>query len=451
MDLKISSLPATVAFLALLGNLGCDHPGKELGINLKLKKKSLSNGLAVVLVEDHTVPIISYQTWFRVGSVDERPGLTGISHLFEHLMFKGTTQYGPKEFFRQLEAKGAEVNAFTTRDYTAYYESFVPDLLPKVIEMESDRMANLKLDDDVLASERMVVFEERRLRTDNSPEGKMQEALWQLAFHRHPYQWPVIGYPQDLLSITTTQLVDYYKSHYQPANAAIVVVGDFQSDEVFEAIQKSYGSIPAKPVPKRDVPPEPEQKEERRLMIRDDVVSERFQQAYHVTAAENDESYALDVLASILFSGTTSRAYRLLVEEKNITVGISGSAFTPAYPGLFIISGTMKKGIPVSEAEAALDQLIREAQDKGVTADEIRVAVRKLTVQLVDSVRTPHGLGMLIGTVHSVFGDADRFADDLSKYMKVGASDVKKVAQKYLHPNNRSVVTLMPRNQKAEL
>src|SRR5262249_37098834 len=207
----------TIIFVLLsLLLLGCEGKvANPLGINLTLRQEKLSNGLTVILVEDHTVPIVSYQTWYRVGSVDETPGNTGISHLFEHLMFKGTPKYGPKQFFLQLEAKGAEVNAFTTRDYTVYYENFVPDLLEKVIDMESDRMANLDINEEVLGSERLVVLEERRLRTDNAPEGKMQEALWSLAYKIHPYQWPVIGYPQDLLSITVPRLVSYFKSHYQ--------------------------------------------------------------------------------------------------------------------------------------------------------------------------------------------------------------------------------------------
>ena len=139
------------------------------------------------MIEDHSVPIVSYQTWFRVGSVDETLGLTGISHMFEHLMFKGTEKYGPKQFFFQLETHGADVNAFTSRDYTVYYQSFIPSLLEKVIDMEADRMTNLKLSDEILNQERMVVLEERNLRTESSPEGKMQEALWQLSFRRHPY------------------------------------------------------------------------------------------------------------------------------------------------------------------------------------------------------------------------------------------------------------------------
>jgi predicted Zn-dependent peptidase len=411
---------------------------------VKLDQRKLSNGLKVVMAEDHTVPIISYQTWYRVGSVDEHPGNTGISHLFEHLMFKGTPKYGPKQFFQQLEAKGAEVNAYTTRDYTVYYESFVSPLLEKVVDMESDRMLNLKLDEEVLGSERLVVLEERRLRTDNSPEGKMQEALWALAYQRHPYHWPVIGYPPDLLSLGVSDVVSYYKSHYQPANAALVINGDFKPDVAFELIKKAYEKIPAQPQPPRDIVPEPEQEEERRLILRDRVASERLAWGYHCPDAHNDDSYALDVVANILFEGTSSRANRRLVEEQDIMMGVSGSAFTPSYPGLFMISGTMKGSVPASIAETELAKLIREIQDKPVTPEEISIAVRQLTVQLVDSVRTPYGLGQLIGTVEMIFGDPERFADDLAKYTKITAADVQRVAKEYLVPNNRSVVTLVP-------
>ncbi len=447
--MRIFSLLAYFAPLValLLSSASCrDGKGtvNGLGISLSLERRTLSNGLTVIFVEDHTVPIVSYQTWYRVGSVDEKPGITGISHLFEHLMFKGTAKYPAKEFFRQLEAKGAEVNAFTTRDYTVYYENMVPDLLERAIDMESDRMANLTVSDEILNIEKAVVFEERKMRTDNLPEGRMQEALWQMAFHSHPYQWPVIGYPQDLLSISTEQLQAYFKEHYHPANAAIIVVGDFKTEPTFKLLNQYYGKIPARPRPKRKVVDEPEQKEERRLVLRDKVASERFAQAYHVSAALNDDSYALDVLANILFEGTSSRAYRKLVEEKDVVAEISGSAFTPTYPGLFIISGTLKGGVRTEAAEKLLDELIKEAQEKDVTEEEIKIAVRQLTVQLVDSVRTPHGLGQLIGTVQMIFEDPQRFADDLAKYTQVKAKDVRRVAQKYLHPNNRSIVTLVP-------
>lgn len=416
----------------------------DLGVKLSLEQRRLSNGLQVILIEDHTIPIVSYQTWYRVGSVHEDPGMTGISHLFEHLMFKGTPRYPAKQFFVQLEAKGAEVNAFTTRDYTVYYENFIPDLLEKVIDMESDRMAHLELNEGVLESERQVVFEERRLRTDNSPEGRMQEALWQLAYRVHPYRWPVIGYPEDLASIRLEQLKDYYRLHYQPANAAIVIVGDMDPDLTFERLKRHYGGIPSVKMPARTVPQEPAQNEERIYTMRDAVASERFAQAFHIPSALDDDSYALDVLANILFEGTSSRAYRRLVEEDDVMSGVSGSAFTPGQPGLFLVSGTMKPEVSHEIGQRELARVIQELQDQGVSQEEVRVAVKQLTVQLVDSVRTPQGLAQLVGTVQSIFGDPSRFAKDLARYTRVTAADVQRVAQKYLVPNNRSVVLLLP-------
>lgn len=421
-----------------------------LGINLAFEQKTLSNGLGVILVEDRTVPIVSYQTWFRVGSVDEKPGQTGIAHLFEHLMFKGTPKFGPKQFFIQLEAKGAEVNAFTTRDYTAYFENITPDLLDKVIEMESDRMSNLKLDDDVLNTERMVVLEERRMRTDNSPGGRVQEELWGLSFKRHPYRWPVIGFPADLFRLKTSDLVEFYKKHYQPKNALLVVVGNFDSKVVFEKIKAAYGGIEGVKRPERKVSNESEQNEERRLRIYDDIASERFAHAYRVTSAKDDDSYSLDVLANILFEGDSSRAYRSLIDVQDIAIGIGGSAYTPTYPGLFIVTGTMKGSLSSELAEKALDQVIKKVQDEGVTAEEVKVAVKQLTVQLVDSVRTPQGMAQLIGVVHATFGTIKDISENLAKYQKITPADVQRVARKYMIPNNRAIVTLLPEPKTPE-
>lgn len=431
--------------------ISCKSSTQLMGIHLgkiDVEVRKLSNGLKVILVEDHHVPLVSYQTWFRVGSVDEKPGNTGISHLFEHLMFKGTPQYGPRQFFEQLEAKGAEVNAFTTRDYTVYYENFVPALLDKVIEMEADRMANLSIQEDVLNTEKKVVLEERRLKIENSPGGKIDEALWKMAYGNHPYAWPVIGYPEDLTATTLSQVIDYFKTHYQPANASLVVVGDFDGDALFDKIKNYYGKIPERPRPKREIEPLGEQKEERRLILRDLVASERFAHAYPISSADNEDSYALDVLTNILFYGTSSRAHRLLIEEKNIAIGISGYSFTPRYPGLMILNVTMKNGIPAAEGERLIHQLIEEVKMSGVTEDEIKMAVKQLTVQLVDGIRTPYGLGILLGAVDAVLGDPLRYEEDVSKYFKVTDADIRRVARNYLIPNHRSVVTLIPEVRK---
>ena len=432
-------------FLSLTG---CNQALDHLGIHLKINEYQLSNGLTVILVEDHTVPVVSYQTWYRVGSVDEYPGITGMSHLFEHLMFKGTEKYGPKQFFEQLETRGAEVNAFTTRDYTVFYENFGKDLLEKVIDMESDRMTHLILNEGMLEHEKRVVFEERRLRGDNSPDVKIQEVLWQLAYHYHPYQWPVIGIPFDLPSINFESLQSYHQAYYQPSNATVVVVGDFAAGSTYAWIKKYYDAASvgksARAKPERKVRSEPDQTEERRIVLRERGVSERFSHAYHVSSADNLDSYALDVLANILFEGVHSRASRYLIEEKDLVIGITGSAYTPTYPGLFIISGTMKGRLSSEIAERALDRVIGKLQDRGPTEEEVRTAVKQLMVQWVDSVQTPYGLGQWLGTIHMIFGNLKRIKDDVARYEKVTAADVQRVARQYLIPNNRSVVILAP-------
>jgi predicted Zn-dependent peptidase len=279
----------------------------------------------------------------------------------------------------------------------------------------------------------------------------MQEALWKLAYHRHPYQWPVIGYPEDLLRITTDDLRAFFKAHYQPANAAVVIVGDIDSDKTLELIKKYYGPIARQERPARHIPAEPEQKEERRLVLRDDVSNDRLMIAYHVPSASDDDAYALDVLSNILFEGTNSRGHRRMVEETETALGVSGTDYTPSYPGLFIISATLQKGKKAEKAEELLNSLVREVQDQGVTADEVKKAVRQLTVQAVDGVRTPYGLGSLIGTVQVILGDPYEFGSDLAKYLKVTPEDVKRVAQKYLIPNNRSLVTLTPKGAEKDL
>ncbi|MCC7440080.1 MAG: insulinase family protein [Bdellovibrionales bacterium] len=432
------------ALALLTGCQGRSRGGSFGGVKIEVDERKLSNGLTVLMAEKGTAPVVTFQTWIRAGSVDEPRGKTGMAHLFEHLMFKGTEKYPEKEFFNQLEARGAEVNAYTVRDYTVYYETFTPDLLGKVIEMEADRFENFKLTPALLDTERLVVFEERRLRTDNSPSGRMNEALWKLAFRSHPYRWPVIGEPQDLAGLRAEDLQAFFKEHYQPGNAVIVVAGAIDRDHTFKLIEKAYGRIKGRKARARKIPDEAPQESEQRYVMRDHVAGERFMHAYRVTAASNPESYALDVFAQIVFAGASSRAYRALVEEKEVALGVSGSAYTPTFPGLFVISTTMKGNRPASEGESLLEEVIEQVRAKGVTEEERSAAVKQLTVNLLDDVRTPYGLGELIGTVMMVLGDPTQINRDLEKYRRVTLEEVRSAAKKYLHPNNRSVVTLLP-------
>jgi zinc protease len=440
------SLLLIVTVLALGG---CKKTISGYGVNLEIQSQTLPNGLRVIMLEDHKAPIISYQTWLRIGSVDELPGKQGISHFCEHLMFKSSPKFGPQPFFTLLEDKGAEINGLTTRDYTVFYEDFTPNLLNQVIDLEADRMANFKLDEDSFSTERMVVLEEIRQGL-NSPEGKLQEALWALAYKRHPYRNPIGGFAETLMTLSMDTVREWVSRYYQPGNAVLVIAGDFDSKTTLARIEKAYGPLKGSPVQARVIDSEPEQNEEHRLVLKDEVATERFAQAYHITSANDEDSYAIDVLSNVLFEGMSSRAWRRLVEKEEVADAVGASSFTPLYPGLFMISVRMKQGIPSAKAEKSLDELIRDVQENGVSQDEVNKAVKQLTVQMVDTASSIHGIGQFIGLIVTVIGDPARFSEDLTKYLRVTPSDVKRVAEKYLVPNNRSIVFVQPEERKGK-
>lgn len=441
-----------ICSLLVLG--GCSSLSKSkdwqsLGLQFDLKETRLDNGLRILMVQDKTVPIISYQTWVNVGSVDEDFGLTGLAHLFEHLMFKGSRNFGPKAFFQELEAKGAAVNAYTTRDYTVYHETFSKDLLPRVIELEADRLSSLNLNDMVLFTEKQVVMEERRLRTENSPDGRMQEALWALSFRSHPYRWPVIGYAEDLNRITVEDLEKFFARYYQPGNVTLVVVGDFEPAETLQLIRDAYASIPGRKPDRKTIPREPVQTEAREQILTDAVATTKVQFGYPVTAAAEKDTHALDVMSNILFAGVSSRVYHELVEVKQLAINVSGIAYTPTHPGLFLMSAVLRQGVTPDQFETAWRECLDRLEKDGVTQEELDRAVRQLTIQTVDSVRTAHGLGTLIGTVAAILGDPELYKDDLIKYQKVTAQDVVRVAREYLRKDRQNRVILSPIGRKA--
>ncbi|RYZ71728.1 MAG: insulinase family protein [Proteobacteria bacterium] len=454
MALKFSVTSLVFALVLTVSGCSTTSRSKEwqsLGLQFDLKEFKLDNGLRVLMVKDPTVPIVSYQTWVNVGSVDEEFGLTGLAHLFEHLMFKGSRNFGPKAFFQELEAKGAAVNAYTTRDYTVYHETFTKDLLSRVIELEADRLSGLNLTDLVLYTEKQVVAEERRLRTENSPDGRMQEALWALAYKSHPYRWPVIGYSEDMNRITIEDLEKFFGRYYQPGNVTLVVVGDFEPREAMEMIRNAYGPIAGHKPDRSSIAREPEQREPRDLILQDAVATTKLQFGYPVTSAEEPDTHALDVMSNILFGGVSSRAYNTLVEEKQLAVGVSGVAYTPAHPGLFLMSAVLRQGVSPEQFEAAWWECVKRLETDGITQEELTSAVRQLTIQTVDSVRTAHGLASLVGTVNAILGDPELYKDDLIKYQKVTAQDVVRVAKKYLRKERQNRVVLNPGRAMAEL
>ena len=283
---------------------------------------TLANGLRVRVLPDRLVPAVSYYTFFGVGSRNERPGITGISHLFEHMMFNGSERYGPKEFDRVLEAHGGASNAYTSNDVTAYHDDFATDALPVVIDLESDRMRALRITVEALDQERSVVMEERRLRTENSHFGLLEEQLESLVFQAHPYRWPVIGWMDDIARIGREDCLAFFRTYYAPGNASIYVCGDVDPDDLLRRIEAAYGPIPAGPPVPPPIGGEPPQRGERRASIRHPAHASAMLAGFRGPAAREPDTAVLDVLQACLASGEGSRLRRSLVQDQEVAVSV---------------------------------------------------------------------------------------------------------------------------------
>ncbi len=338
------------------GSTASSAPAVDVGslVKFDVEKYTLPNGLTVLLHVDHSTPIVSYQTWFRVGSKNEEPGFTGIAHLFEHMMFKGAKRYTGEQFDLLLQANGATNNAFTTHDYTGYYENFPSAKLELIIDIESDRLENLNITNESLASEREVVKEERRLRVDNNPMGILRETLFGTAFRVHPYRWPVIGYMSDLNNITVEKAMQFYSTYYAPNNATIVVAGDFDPKEAKRLIEKYYSHIKSQPIPEPKLAAEPKQTAPRSQFVSHDVQTVQFSLSYHTPKAGTDESYALDLLANIMGFGTSSRLHQRLVYKEQSALNAAAYNLTLQDSGLFQVTVALKPGAHFGKAERSV-------------------------------------------------------------------------------------------------
>ena len=413
-------------------------------IRFKVDKYVLPNGLTVLLTEDHSAPIISYQTWFRVGSKNEEPGLTGIAHLFEHMMFKGAKRYGQGMFETILQANGATNNAFTTNDYTGYYENMPSSKLELVMDIESDRMENLQITAENLKSEREVVKEERRYRVDNNPSGILRENIMSTVFKVHPYRWPVIGYMQDLDNVNVENATKFYRTFYAPNNAVLVIAGDFNTDAAKKMIEKYYGPLKSQTLPDRPRPPEPEQKSPRSQELRKEVQSIQFAITFPAPKAGSDESYALDLVGNIMGSGTSSRLHQRLVYKDQLATSVAAYNYTLQDAGLFQVFVTLKPGANWDRAyKAVYGELWRPANMK-IKDDELQKAKNQMMKSYVDGLKTIHGKAEALVLNEIMFGDYERLFHDLERYQKVTADDMRKAAAKYLVTNKSNLVVLRP-------
>ncbi len=421
-------------------------PGGDISsqIRFPVEKYALPNGLVVILTEDHSAPIVSYQTWFRVGSKDEEPGYTGIAHLFEHMMFKGAKRYTGEQFDTVLQANGATNNAFTSYDYTGYYENLPSSKLELVIDIESDRMENLQVTDANLRSERDVVKEERRYRVDNNPHGMLNEVLYGAAFRVHPYRWPVIGYMADLDNINLAKSVEFYRQFYAPNNAIIVVSGDFKSAEAKRLIEKYYGKIPRQEIKRRARPAEPPVHSPRAQFVSKDVQNTTFAISYHTPKAGTDESYALDLLANIMGRGASSRLHKRLVYKDQIASGVRSYNHAKQDSGLFTFVVSLKPGADFNRAQRAVYGEIWRPRNRPVTEAELEMAKNQTMKDYVDGLKTVQGRAEALAINETLLGDHTRLFSDLDRYNSVTAEQVRAVAQKYLAPEKSVLAVLRP-------
>jgi len=404
----------------------------------------LANGLQVRLLPDRGLPIATLYSFFRVGSRNERPGITGISHLFEHMMFNGSKKYGPKEFDRRLESAGGTSNAYTSTDVTAYYEDFAAEALPLVLDLESDRMASLNIDDDSLQREREVVKEERRFRTDNDLDGMMDEALSALAFQAHPYRWPVVGWMSDLNRITRQDCERYFRTYYAPNNCTVLLVGDFEADHALKRIETLYGAI-ARGDPLPEVADgEPPQKGERRAVIHYPAQAPALLAGFRTPNGRQADSLVLDLIEASLSYGEGARLKRALVYEQELCVDANVYFGWRMDPGLFQISLKLNPGVDPARAESALWAELARVADQPMAEAELQRAKNFVRSGLLRGLQTANGRAHTLGQMEVMLGSWRAFLDLPDRYQAVTPADVQRVAKSTFAPHRRNLVTLVP-------
>lgn len=422
----------------------------ELKIDLPVTKFTLANGLTVLLLEDHTVPMVSYHTWYRVGSRDEKLGTTGAAHMLEHMMFKGAKKYDGKAFDRIFHENGITNNAFTTNDYTGFYENLPSSKLELVMDMEVDRMSSLALSPEDLKSEKEVVKEERRWRVDNNPMGLVREVMMGTVFKTHPYKWPVIGYMKDIEAYDVEKLRYFYNTFYVPNNAVLVVVGDFKTAKVKSLIEKYYGSLPAKPLPERKYEAEPEQKIQRNTIVRKDVQNKSFVVSFQSPKQGHADMYALDLAASILGAGTSSRLHKRLVYQKQIATSAYAYNYAMIDSGILGVGVNVKPGLETQESLEIVYNEIWKLRNQLVTPQELEKAKTLVMKDMVDSLKTMDGKARSLAVNEIVTGSYQSLFTDLEKYQAVTAEDIKRVMNAYTQQTQRSIVTLQPKEKKEQ-
>src|SRR5262245_34194823 len=439
-------LPPVVLLAATLtaGHALAQVPGERDVATVTLK-----NGMQIIVWPDHDIPQVALYNWVHVGSRNEVPGITGLAHFFEHMMFNGTSTRAPGEFDRILEANGARNNAFTDSDTTVYQDWFPRSALEIVFELESDRLQNLAFDPKVIESERGVVYSERRLRVDDSTFGRLQEQIQATAYLAHPYMIPTIGWPSDFKSWRIEDLKKFYETHYAPNNCTLVLVGDVDPQNVFALARKYFEPIPSQPPPEPVRTKEPEQVGERRVSIAAEGQTPLAQFAYHSINGVDARQPALDLLARILTDGDASRLHRALVEEQKVAVSADSYIEGGFDPGLTWFFLSLPAGGDLAKAEAAFSDEIARLVKDGVTPQELARARNQALADFWRGLATIDGKAQALGTYAVLRGGYQRLFDAPRAYESVTVQDIQKLATEVLRSGNRTVgeLTAAPATQ----
>jgi len=415
---------------------------------LDIKKYKLDNGLEIIFVNNKYTPAVSFQVWVKTGSRNEKQGITGISHMLEHMMFKGSKNFGPQQHAQIIQAIGGNFNAFTSNDKTVYFENVSFENLDLVVELESDRFIKLSLDKNQFIPERQVVYEERRMRTDNDPEGRAIETLFSTTFTAHPYHNPVIGWASDIEKWGIEDIKKFYKTWYSPNNCFIVVSGNFNTSKTKKTIEEKFSRWKPAKLPDLRIPKEPEQKGERRSKLKMDVKIPSLFNAYKIPKYLHPDTPVLEIIEKILLDGKSSRMYKKLFYEEQLVSDIGGGSYSFIDTGLFFSYFVLNKNKNMEKAQKHFFNIIENFYKSNIEKNEIIKAKNKLKADITEDIEKSFTIGRAVGESYYYTGDEKYYIKLLDKYKKINKKDIQTVAERYFNEDKRNIVELLP--QKGE-
>ena len=434
----LHALKGAIAAVGFLAAAALSVPTHALAAGPEISHFTLGNGLEVVVIPDHRTPVVTHMVWYKVGSADETPGKSGLAHFLEHLMFKGTKKNPDGLFSQTVAVIGGQENAFTTSDYTGYFQRVAKEHLKQMMELESDRMTGLVLTEEVVKPELQVVLEEYNMRVANSPPSRLSEQMEAALYLNHPYGRPVIGWHQEIEKLTAADALAFYKRFYTPNNAILVVAGDVTADEVKTLAEETYGKVPRLvDIGPRVRPQEPTPEAVRTVTMADPRVTQPSMQRYYLvpssTSAKPGESEALEVLAHVLGRGANSRLYDALVVEKGIAVSAgAGYSSTALDPTNFTVYGTPKPGVTLRQIESEIDAVLAEVADKGITSEELERAKGRMIADAVYAQDNQSTLARWYGAALATGSTVDDVKGWPDRIKAVKADAVRDAARQWL-------------------